>query len=168
MYEIYTLIKQIITLHHNNYKNYHWLLTDYLCLFWFILLIASLIYLSFIVEQFGIWKKILFKYIKKIVPQNKCKTQTTNHTREDGHVCALDPCPSVYKKPAALISCGSCGGSADGCSWSHSWVEAAGAPSSGLYDSLGEQLKDLSALSMRQATSALSSNLAHTRAFSVS
>lgn len=103
-----------------------------------------------------------------MVPQNKCNTQTTRHTTKDGHVYALDPSLSVYTKPAALISCGSCGGSADGCSWSHSWVKAAGAPSSGLYDSLGEQLKDLSGLGMGQATSALSSNLAHTRMPSVS
>lgn len=158
MYEIYTLM---IILHHNNFNWYHWLLTEYLCLSWFILFTSNC---------WTIWHLNFFflHTLKKIVPQNKCKTQTTNHTREGGHVCALDPCPSVYKKPAALISCGSCGGSAEGCSWSHSWVEAAGAPSSGLYDSLGEQLKDLSALSMRQATSAPSSNLAHTRALSVS
>lgn len=103
-----------------------------------------------------------------MVAQNKCNTQTTNHTTKDRHVYALDPCLSVYTKPAALISCGSCGGSADGCSWSHSWVRAAGAPSSGLYDSLGEQLKDLSGLSMGQATSAHSSDLARSRTFSVS
>lgn len=103
-----------------------------------------------------------------MVPQNKCNTQTTKHTTKAGHDCALDPFLSVYTKPAALISCGSCGGSADGCSWSHSWVKAAGAPSAGLYDSLGEQLKDLSGLSVGQATSALSSNLAHTTSLSVS